>query len=171
MTLLYRGIAQLVEQRSPKPRVQGSSPCTPAKRRSYAFCVWSSFHFKDSKRAVVNDVPVARNRGSPKRTCRALGVPVIAAMTEARSKAEIPLVVLILQVVMTRFGHDLKTTGKVGLDGRFVPLAHAVADAEGALAFQMVRHLAKEPGPIALPPTVGAGLQGLQIEHLRLHLA
>ncbi len=27
---IYRGIAQLVEQRSPKPRVQGSSPCTPA---------------------------------------------------------------------------------------------------------------------------------------------
>ena len=29
----YRGVAQLVEQRSPKPRAQGSSPCTPAKRR------------------------------------------------------------------------------------------------------------------------------------------
>ena len=27
----YRGVAQLVEQRSPKPRAQGSSPCTPAK--------------------------------------------------------------------------------------------------------------------------------------------
>ena len=26
----YRGIAQLVEQRSPKPKVQGSSPCAPA---------------------------------------------------------------------------------------------------------------------------------------------
>ena len=26
----YRGVAQLVEQRSPKPRAQGSSPCTPA---------------------------------------------------------------------------------------------------------------------------------------------
>ena len=27
---LYRGIAQLVEQRSPKPRVEGSSPSAPA---------------------------------------------------------------------------------------------------------------------------------------------
>ncbi len=26
----HRGIAQLVEQRSPKPRAQGSSPCAPA---------------------------------------------------------------------------------------------------------------------------------------------
>ncbi len=29
----YRGIAQLVEQRSPKPRAQGSSPCAPAKTK------------------------------------------------------------------------------------------------------------------------------------------
>ncbi len=27
----FRGVAQLVEQRSPKPRVVGSSPATPAK--------------------------------------------------------------------------------------------------------------------------------------------
>ncbi len=42
----YRGIAQLVEQRSPKPRVQGSSPCAPAKRKTaiggFFFCVWGS---------------------------------------------------------------------------------------------------------------------------------
>ena len=31
---IYRGIAQLVEQRSPKPRVLGSSPSTPAKEKS-----------------------------------------------------------------------------------------------------------------------------------------
>ena len=30
--MLYRGIAQLVEQRSPKPRVQSSSLCAPAKK-------------------------------------------------------------------------------------------------------------------------------------------
>ena len=30
-TKMYRGIAQLVEQRSPKPRVQSSSLCAPAK--------------------------------------------------------------------------------------------------------------------------------------------
>ena len=30
-TTEYRGIAQLVEQRSPKPRVQSSSLCAPAK--------------------------------------------------------------------------------------------------------------------------------------------
>ena len=28
---IYRGIAQLVEQRSPKPRAEGSSPSAPAK--------------------------------------------------------------------------------------------------------------------------------------------
>jgi hypothetical protein len=28
---LHRGIAQLVEQRSPKPRAEGSNPSTPAK--------------------------------------------------------------------------------------------------------------------------------------------
>ena len=40
----YRGIAQLVEQRSPKPRAEGSSPSAPAKqerpppvRRSFLF--------------------------------------------------------------------------------------------------------------------------------------
>src|SRR5699024_506593 len=37
---LYRGIAQLVEQRSPKPRAEGSNPSTPAtftrKRRCFA---------------------------------------------------------------------------------------------------------------------------------------
>ena len=32
--ILYRGIAQLVEQRSPKPRAQGSSPCAPAKKKA-----------------------------------------------------------------------------------------------------------------------------------------
>ena len=30
----YRGIAQLVEQRSPKPRVLGSNPSTPAKKKA-----------------------------------------------------------------------------------------------------------------------------------------
>ena len=31
---LHRGIAQLVEQRSPKPRVQGPSPCAPASEKN-----------------------------------------------------------------------------------------------------------------------------------------
>lgn len=31
MILKFRGVAQLVEQRSPKPRAGGSSPSTPAK--------------------------------------------------------------------------------------------------------------------------------------------
>ena len=30
-TVIFRGIAQLVEQRSPKPRAEGSSPSAPAK--------------------------------------------------------------------------------------------------------------------------------------------
>ena len=30
----YRGIAQLVEQRSPKPRAEGSSPSAPAKENA-----------------------------------------------------------------------------------------------------------------------------------------
>ena len=32
--LIHRGIAQLVEQRSPKPRAEGSSPSAPAKEKS-----------------------------------------------------------------------------------------------------------------------------------------
>ena len=32
--LLIRGIAQLVEQRSPKPRAEGSSPSAPAKYKN-----------------------------------------------------------------------------------------------------------------------------------------
>ena len=34
LTLIYRGIAQLVEQRSPKPRAEGSSPSAPAKEKT-----------------------------------------------------------------------------------------------------------------------------------------
>ena len=37
----YRGIAQLVEQRSPKPRAEGSSPSAPAKTKRHlrvSFC-------------------------------------------------------------------------------------------------------------------------------------
>jgi hypothetical protein len=30
----FRGVAQLVEQRSPKPRAEGSSPSAPAKKRA-----------------------------------------------------------------------------------------------------------------------------------------
>ena len=30
----FRGIAQLVEQRSPKPRAEGSSPSAPAKSKT-----------------------------------------------------------------------------------------------------------------------------------------
>ena len=32
--ILHRGVAQLVEQRSPKPRVQSSSLCSPAKKKA-----------------------------------------------------------------------------------------------------------------------------------------
>ena len=32
--MTHRGIAQLVEQWSPKPRAQGSSPCAPAIQES-----------------------------------------------------------------------------------------------------------------------------------------
>ena len=37
MFRLYRGLAQLVEHRSPKPRVVGSSPSAPARDRSFLF--------------------------------------------------------------------------------------------------------------------------------------
>ena len=33
----YRGIAQFVEQRSPKPRAEGSSPSAPAKQKPPQF--------------------------------------------------------------------------------------------------------------------------------------
>ena len=39
---IFRGIAQLVEQRSPKPRAEGSSPSAPAKK-STEFSVLFSF--------------------------------------------------------------------------------------------------------------------------------
>lgn len=39
----YRGIAQLVEQWSPKPRAEGSSPSAPAKEKKSRFC--DSFFF------------------------------------------------------------------------------------------------------------------------------
>ena len=35
----FRGIAQLVEQRSPKPRAEGSSPSAPAKKCRHRFAV------------------------------------------------------------------------------------------------------------------------------------
>ena len=35
----FRGIAQLVEQRSPKPRAEGSSPSAPAKQKRLKHCV------------------------------------------------------------------------------------------------------------------------------------
>ena len=34
----YRGIAQLVEQRSPKPRAEGSSPSAPAIKETSFVC-------------------------------------------------------------------------------------------------------------------------------------
>ena len=39
---IFRGIAQLVEQRSPKPRAEGSSPSAPAKIKRH---LWVSFYF------------------------------------------------------------------------------------------------------------------------------
>ena len=39
---IFRGIAQLVEQRSPKPRAEGSSPSAPAKTKRH---LWVSFYF------------------------------------------------------------------------------------------------------------------------------
>ena len=38
-----RGIAQLVEQRSPKPRAEGSSPSAPAKKETVTVLVTVSF--------------------------------------------------------------------------------------------------------------------------------
>ena len=40
---LFRGVAQLVEHRSPKPSAQGSSPCTPAKNPHNESC--EDFYF------------------------------------------------------------------------------------------------------------------------------
>ena len=42
---LYRGIAQLVEQWSPKPRVQSSSLCAPARWKSCKLSVYRTFYF------------------------------------------------------------------------------------------------------------------------------
>ena len=46
---IFRGIAQLVEQRSPKPRAEGSSPSAPAKK-STDFSVLFSFIYAALRR-------------------------------------------------------------------------------------------------------------------------
>ena len=54
----YRGIAQLVEQRSPKPRAEGSSPSAPAKtqksehRNRYLSARCSDFALDSGQTAV-----------------------------------------------------------------------------------------------------------------------
>ena len=40
---IFRGIAQLVEQRSPKPRAEGSSPSAPAKKAPIFRCFFPLF--------------------------------------------------------------------------------------------------------------------------------
>ena len=53
-TAAYRGIAQLVESRSPKPLVVGSSPTAPARRKSrYAICVRGFFFSAIWKIALI----------------------------------------------------------------------------------------------------------------------
>ena len=41
MRSIFRGIAQLVEQRSPKPRAEGSSPSAPAKKKEHLLVFFS----------------------------------------------------------------------------------------------------------------------------------
>ena len=48
-TTEYRGIAQLVEQRSPKPRVQSSSLCAPAKQTGILGCLFVLIEIRDTK--------------------------------------------------------------------------------------------------------------------------
>ena len=51
MGFLHRGIAQLVEQRSPKPRAEGSNPSTPAKK-SDGFAMKPSGFFVEMNRTM-----------------------------------------------------------------------------------------------------------------------
>ena len=48
LSIEYRGVAQLVEQRSPKPRAGGSSPSTPAKTKILSIIVGRIFVLYDS---------------------------------------------------------------------------------------------------------------------------
>ena len=69
---MHRGVAQLVEYRSPKPWVAGSSPPAPAKKIKSTFFVGFFFllgyNFGRARRgAVVNDSPVdCQSRGRPR---------------------------------------------------------------------------------------------------------
>ncbi len=63
----YRGIAQLVEQRSPKPRAEGSSPSAPAKAKDIAFAVPFALVRKIKQFAgmmELADVRDSKSRGS-----------------------------------------------------------------------------------------------------------
>ena len=68
---MQRGVAQLVEYRSPKPWVAGSSPPAPAKKKKSTFFVGFFFllgyNLRRTRRgAVVNDSPVdCQSRGRP----------------------------------------------------------------------------------------------------------
>ena len=63
VNICFRGIAQLVEQRSPKPRVEGSSPSTPAKSNLQIFAdiAQQVEHFL-GKEEVTGSSPVISSR-------------------------------------------------------------------------------------------------------------
>ena len=43
--IIFRGIAQLVEQRSPKPRAEGSSPSAPAINNNNKSIQWVCYYY------------------------------------------------------------------------------------------------------------------------------
>ena len=49
----YRGIAQLVEQRSPKPRAEGSSPSAPAKMKAHLLMCFLFYKKQKESKATV----------------------------------------------------------------------------------------------------------------------
>ena len=60
----HRGIAQLVEQRSPKPRAEGSSPSAPAKNREASIVLASLFFVSAHKDSAT------RCGCAPRSACR-----------------------------------------------------------------------------------------------------
>ena len=67
---IHRGIAQLVEQRSPKPRAEGSSPSAPAKTKRHlrvSFLLWQDIIFTEARACRASSPSAAGGRCSEAR--------------------------------------------------------------------------------------------------------
>ena len=99
-TTEYRGIAQLVEQRSPKPRVQSSSLCAPAKhkrniRRMFLLCFVDERDtrtlIKYSPQADISVAARLRNPKSLPKLCVRREFPSLCAPAKTNRHPRMPV--------------------------------------------------------------------------------